>query len=56
MEYTKEEEKLMYYTYMNHHLNVLSKALKINDLATVDSQKKKLEEIRQNLIELGYFK
>jgi flagellin-specific chaperone FliS len=51
-----EKQIAMYYTYMNHHLDLYNEALEEGDMAKVFFQEEKLREIRNILIELEYFK
>jgi len=47
--------KTMLLAYMDYHLKLLSEAVQKNDEETVNFEKAELEDIRQSLLEIGFF-
>jgi hypothetical protein len=45
----------MYYSYLNHHLDLYSKAIEDGNIAELAFHEDKLHELRNILIELEYF-
>lgn len=44
-----------YYGYMNIHLEILFKAILVNDFKQMEFQKSQLNKVRSALLKLGYF-